>query len=100
MTKALARIRAAWGGPIRRTHKLDAISEWHRARARAQDHNGFLDDRTWTDLNLDDVFRACDRTESTLGQSALYHRLRAAPTRNRRSPPACPQCRRRVRRLR
>ncbi len=80
MTKALARIRAAWGVPIRRTHKLDAISEWHRSRARAQDNTGFLDDRTWADLNLDDVFKACDRTESTLGQCALYHRLRTAPT--------------------
>ena len=31
------------------------------------------------DLNLDDVFAALDRTESTLGQHALYHRLRTAP---------------------
>jgi hypothetical protein len=28
---------------------------------------------------MDDVFKACDRTESTLGQHALYHRLRSAP---------------------
>ena len=28
---------------------------------------------------MDDVFVACDRTESTLGQHALYHRLRSAP---------------------
>jgi hypothetical protein len=80
LTNALARIRAAWGAPIRRTHKLDAISEWHRSRARAEDSSGILDDRTWTDLNLDDVFKGCDRTESTLGQCALYHRLRTAPT--------------------
>lgn len=37
-----------------------------------------LDDRTWQDLNLDDVFAAIDRTESTLGQHALYHRLRTS----------------------
>jgi len=40
---------------------------------------GSLDERTWTDLNLDDVFAAVDRTQSTLGQHALYHRLRTAP---------------------
>src|ERR1700732_3521362 len=35
-----------------------------------------LDDRTWNDLDLDAVFVALDRTNSTLGQHALYHRLR------------------------
>ena len=29
--------------------------------------------------NLDEVFAAIDRTQSTLGQHALYHRLRTAP---------------------
>jgi len=38
-----------------------------------------LDERTWADLNLDDVFAALDHTRSTLGQHALYHRLRTAP---------------------
>src|SRR5207244_3084767 len=38
-----------------------------------------LDDRTWDDLNLDALFANIDRTESTLGQHALYHRLRSAP---------------------
>ena len=38
-----------------------------------------LDSRTWDDLDLDDVFAALDRTESTLGQHALYHRLRTVP---------------------
>ena len=38
-----------------------------------------LDDRTWADLNLDDVFTSIDRTTSTLGRQALYHRLRSAP---------------------
>lgn len=38
-----------------------------------------MDDRTWADLDLDAVFVALDRTESTLGQHALYHRLRTAP---------------------
>ena len=28
---------------------------------------------------MDDVFAAVDRTQSTLGQHALYHRLRTAP---------------------
>jgi hypothetical protein len=46
---------------------------------QAYDRIGTVDDRTWEDLHLDDVFAAIDRTESTLGQHALYHRLRSAP---------------------
>lgn len=75
----MTRLRAAWGAPISRTHKLDALKTWHRARTHAEGSTGFIDDRTWSDLNLDDVFAKCDRTASTLGQCGLYHRLRTAP---------------------
>ncbi|HEX4348527.1 MAG TPA: hypothetical protein VHZ73_13210 [Vicinamibacterales bacterium] len=57
---------------------MAAILESHRARA-AQFPAAFLDDRTWNDLLLDEVFAVIDRTTSTLGQHALYHRLRRAP---------------------
>jgi hypothetical protein len=36
-----------------------------------------IDDRTWTDLGLDDVFAHLDRTESAVGQQMLYRRLRS-----------------------
>lgn len=38
-----------------------------------------LDERTWGDLALDQVFAALDRTVSTLGREGLYARLRSAP---------------------
>ena len=38
-----------------------------------------LDERTWNDLALDQVFAALDRTVSTLGREGLYARLRSAP---------------------
>ena len=44
-----------------------------------------LDDRTWEDLNLDAVAAAIDRTTSTLGQEALYHRLRTTPSARQRA---------------
>jgi hypothetical protein len=59
---------------------MDAIRASHRSRLDAfAASESSLDDRTWDDLNLDDVFDIVDRTESTLGQHALYHRLRSAP---------------------
>ncbi|MGH9411161.1 MAG: MutS-related protein [Vicinamibacterales bacterium] len=74
----LARLRAAWGAPVARTRRLDAISTSHVNRLDVLG-GGSLDERTWADLHLDDVFAAIDRTESTLGQHALFHRLRTAP---------------------
>jgi hypothetical protein len=72
--QALAALRAGWGRPRERARRLDLIADYHRSRAGTRS----LDDRTWADLLMDDVFAALDRTESTLGQQALYHRLRSA----------------------
>jgi hypothetical protein len=47
---------------------------------------GSLDDRTWDDLNLDDVFAAIDHCQSTLGQHALYHRMRTSPVADHLGP--------------
>ena len=77
--RAVARLRAEWGQPGAHDIRLDAIVDAHRTRA-AGEEGEILDDRTWNDLHLDEVFAACDRTMSTLGQHALYHRLRGAPT--------------------
>lgn len=76
---ALATVRARWGQPVDRERPMPAIAASHRARVANIGSSGSLDDRTWEDLNLDAVFAALDRTESTLGQHALYHRIRTAP---------------------
>lgn len=57
---------------------LDAIQAAWKSRAGTEGCRT-LDERTWTDLNLDDVFIEINRSESTLGQASLYHRLRRAP---------------------
>ena len=76
--RAVARLRAEWGQRSNREYRLDAIAASHRSRA-AGEGGAVLDDRTWNDLHLDDVFAVWDRTMSTLGQHALYHRLRGVP---------------------
>lgn len=53
---------------------MDAIADFYRSHAVGPS----LDDRTWNDLLLDDVFAFLDRTESSIGQQVLYHRLRLA----------------------
>jgi hypothetical protein len=55
---------------------MSAIASYHHAVTGASSDNS-LDQRTWSDLNLDAVFAALDRTESSIGQQRLYHRLRS-----------------------
>ena len=76
--RKLLEIRQAWAKPVARERRLDTIAASHAARRAALGARA-LDGRAWEDLDLDEVFVAIDRTTSTLGQHALYHRLRTAP---------------------
>lgn len=71
--RTLARLRAEWGHPVARERDLNVIGD----RGTPADA---LDDRTWSDLLLDDVFAVVDRAVSAVGQQALLFRLRQAPT--------------------
>jgi len=72
----LGRIRAEWTHSRDVPRDMDAVSDLFRSRSAAAIS---LDDRTWNDLLLDDVFMFLDRTESSVGQQVLYARLRSAP---------------------
>jgi len=76
----LLQLRADWGTKLPRTHRMEEIAKSHRSRAALRDEQVAVDDRTWDDLVLDEVFQRIDYTESTLGRHALYHRLRIAHT--------------------
>lgn len=71
----LERLRREWATIQRRDHNTDALIDYHRSRTEGRGLRP-LDDRTCTDLHLDQIFERIDRTGSTLGQQALYHRLR------------------------
>lgn len=73
----LTRLRAEWGSLRERPRDREAISALHRAHT-ADGQALTLDDRTWADLNMNDVFDVLDRTESVIGQQVLYSRLRGA----------------------
>jgi len=72
----LARIRREWGRPRLKTADMPAIASYHRALTTPHPDDS-LDRRTWHDLDLDIVFGEIDRTESSVGQQRLYHRLRS-----------------------
>jgi hypothetical protein len=55
-----------------RNHDFARIS----SRDRVAPGTSRVDDRTWEDLDMDQVFVAVDRTASRIGQQQLYHQLR------------------------
>jgi hypothetical protein len=54
---------------------MAVISAYHE-RLPDADRTGALDDRTWKDLDLDDVFQSLDHAASEPGRQYLYHLLR------------------------
>ena len=76
--RRLVELRRTWGQAVARERRLAAVAASDESR-RAAFATRALDVRTWTDLDLDAVFAVIDRTASTLGQHALYYRLRTAP---------------------
>ncbi len=79
---SVEQLQAEWGKPLARWRDFDAIADYHEWRALEEDPADVLDDRTWDDLNLDLVFAEIDRTRSTIGRQALYHRLRFTSNKN------------------
>lgn len=55
------------------------------AKADLQDAFQVISDRTFKDLDLEDVFRFIDRTQSRIGQQYLYYLLRCIPPNGKRS---------------
>lgn len=62
----------------RQTRHTDmALVAAFHARSPTRSSSEPLDDRTWTDLDLDSVFAALDHTASEPGRQYLYHLLRS-----------------------
>ena len=70
--RLLEQVRKEWGKPLERERNFGLIRLFHRwSKATAS-----VDDSTWGDLAMDEVFAAIDRTRSVTGQQVLYHQLR------------------------
>ena len=42
-----------------------------------EEHDGYtIDDQTWNDFNMDEIFKKLDRTYSSAGEAILYKMLR------------------------
>jgi hypothetical protein len=68
--------RSEWGARRSIPRNMDAIAIYHGLRQAVETHPA-VDERTWTDLDMDEVFALLDRTSSAPGQQILYDRLRS-----------------------
>ena len=71
----LSLLRERWGSPRESGTEIENLSFYHNARRSAQPTK-HLDEQTWDDLNLTEVFRQLDHTNSAIGQQVLYHILK------------------------
>ena len=76
--RLLTRVRNAWGeiAPVRALED-DRVAEAWRELLGNEVGGASLDERTWTDLDLDTVLASIDRTHTALGRQALYRRMRS-----------------------
>src|SRR5579862_1964441 len=81
--KLLESLRADWGRARDRERVMTAIASFYRHRLAAEGPTRSLDDRTWADLNMDEIFALVDRTESVVGRQLLYRRMRSSPLADR-----------------
>lgn len=74
--KLLMSLRKRWG--ISETHETDSaeISKYFRKTAEIQESKCVVDDRTWTDLDMDLIYSRMNQTLTIPGEQVLYALLR------------------------
>lgn len=71
------KIRNSWGNVSSREFGYDEFeSVSHYFQAHKQESDFYLDDITWNDLGMDDLFLLMNQTMSSVGEEYLYHLLR------------------------
>jgi len=69
-----SRLAEIWQGKSDVRRDYDWIPLYFRYRQRSEPET--VDDKTWSDLEMDEVFAAIDRTTSVIGRQYLYALLR------------------------
>lgn len=75
-TKLLASLRKRWG--VSETHEIESakISKYFRITTAIQESKYVVDDRTWSDLDMDLVYSRLNQTLTIPGEQLVYALLR------------------------
>ncbi len=74
--KFVSKLRSDYGILPKRKYTAEQYANISQYYARHQD-GFFIDDITWNDLEMDEIFRRMNHTWSSAGEEYLYHILRA-----------------------
>ena len=77
LIKAVEESRKNWGKEKKSKKDMNLISGFYKLIEHNEDDKFYIDDQTWDDLTMDDVFRKLDRTITTPGEEMLYTILRS-----------------------
>lgn len=73
--KKIDKLKSNWAKPIDRFRNFDFIAFLHTSLSKDSKNENYVDKKTWSDLNFDDIFSIIDRNISPIGQQYLYHIL-------------------------
>lgn len=74
-------IRNAFGKvPPCEKEDLDCLTSYHEYSSRTKSYELLIDDITWNDLNMDNVFQRINACSSSIGEEYLYHMLHELKT--------------------
>lgn len=78
----LNRLRKQWGNPLKINRDLKKIKDAYKTMQLSDQECYQLDDQTWNDLHMDDIYSLADRTHTSCGQVLLYNILRKPITKS------------------
>ena len=74
--KTINFVKREWGKKQKRKRDFKRIPELHKILAEIEKDKFHIDNQTWQDLTMDEVYELLDRTLSKPGEFMLYHILR------------------------
>lgn len=74
--KNLKKIRESFGKKAEKNYYHEEFENISHGFYLQENDSNIVDDITWNDMNMDEIFRNMDSTASSLGQEALYSMLR------------------------
>jgi hypothetical protein len=77
LQKLLSQLREDWGKEKQNNRNFSEIESLYRYSTAHSDDNGIsIDDQTWSDLNMNDLYSKVERTLTNPGECILYQILR------------------------
>jgi DNA mismatch repair ATPase MutS len=76
LKKLKVKLKQNWGEPVEKKRDFEVISRFQAYNQADKNNEYVIDDRTWQDLDMNEVYTLIDRTMTVPGEQYLYHLLK------------------------